>query len=123
MSTDPRHTLGRQGEQHALEHLRRLGYELVEANHRTRFGEIDLVMLDDGTLVFVEVKSRRAQRPGAVWEALDERKRRQVRQMARAFLHEATGRPVAEEIRFDAIGVVVDARGGLLRLEHLEAAF
>lgn len=123
MSTDPRHTLGRQGEQHALEHLRRLGYELVEANHRTRFGEIDLVMLDDGTLVFVEVKSRRAQRPAAVWEALDERKRRQVRRMARAYLYEREHRPAATAIRFDAVGVVMDARGALVRLDHLEAAF
>jgi putative endonuclease len=123
VSTDPRHTLGRQGEQHALDHLRRLGYELVEANHRTRFGEIDLVMRDDGALVFVEVKSRRAQRPAAVWDALDERKRRQVRRMARAYLHEQGDRPMAASIRFDAVGVVLDARGALVRLDHLEAAF
>jgi putative endonuclease len=123
VSTDPRQTLGRQGEQHALDHLRRLGYDLVEANHRTRFGEIDLVMLDEDALVFVEVKSRRAHRPAAVWDALDDRKRRQVRRMARAYLHDHSDRPTAAAIRFDAVGVVMDARGGLLRLDHLEAAF
>ena len=123
VSADPRHTLGRQGEAHALAHLRRLGYDLVAANHRTRFGEIDLVMRDEGALVFVEVKSRRAQRTAAVWDALDERKRRQVRRMARAYLHEQSVRPPATTIRFDAVGVVLDARGDLVRLDHLEAAF
>lgn len=123
MSSDPRHTLGRQGEAIALAHLRRLGYELVAANHRTRFGELDLVMRDGTALVFVEVKSRRAQRPDAVWDALDDRKRRQVRRMARAYLHEHDDRPTAGAIRFDAVGVVLDARGELLRLDHLEAAF
>lgn len=123
VSSDPRHTIGRHGERHALDHLRRLGYELVASNHRTRFGELDLVMRDGDALVFVEVKSRRARRAGAVWESLDERKRRQVRRMARAYLHEADARPAAAEIRFDAVGVVVDARGDLVGLEHLEAAF
>lgn len=123
VSSDPRHVLGREGERHALEHLQRLGYDLVAANHRTRFGEIDLVMRDGGALVFVEVKSRRAQRAGAVWEALDERKRRQVRSMARAFLHERPERPAAATIRFDAVGVVFDGHGRLVRLDHVEAAF
>ncbi len=80
-------------------------------------------MRDERALVFVEVKTRRASRPGAVWEALDERKRRQVRQMARAYLHEVPSRPGASEIRFDAIGVVIDIRDRLVRLDHLEAAF
>jgi putative endonuclease len=123
VSTDPRHQLSSSGERLALEHLERLGYEVVARNHRTRFGELDLVVRDARTLVFVEVKTRRASRPGAVWEALDERKRRQVRAMARAYLHAAPSRPRVETIRFDAIGVVVDGAGRLVRLEHLEAAF
>ena len=123
MTSDPRHTLGRQGEQHALDHLSRLGYDLVARNHRTRFGELDLVMRDQRTLVFVEVKARSTRRPGAVWEALDARKRQQVRSMARAYLHDAGGGTGAAEIRFDAIGVVVDGRGDLVCLDHLEAAF
>ena len=123
MSSDPRHVLGRLGEQCALEHLERLGYTLVARNHRTRFGELDLVVCGERTLVFVEVKTRRARRPDAIWDALDDRKRRQVRQMARAFLHDAAPRPGAAAIRFDAIGVVMDDRGGLVRLDHLEGAF
>ena len=60
VSSDPRHVLGRLGEQCALEHLERLGYTLVARNHRTRFGEIDLVVRGERALVFVEVKTRRA---------------------------------------------------------------
>ena len=103
--------------------MQRLGYALVARNHRTRFGEIDLIVHGDRVLVFVEVKTRRARRPDAIWDALDGRKRRQVRQMARAFLHDEAPRPAAAEIRFDAIGVVIDDHGGLVRLDHLEAAF
>ena len=124
MPTDLRHHLGRIGEDLALAHLERLGYTLVARNHRTRYGELDLVVFDGSTLVFVEVKTRRASGSGrGPWEALHERKRRQVRRMAAAFLLEATDRPRSPGLRFDAIGVVIDARGKLVRLDHLEAAF
>jgi putative endonuclease len=121
MSTDLRHRLGRTGEDLALAHLERLGYALVARNHRTRFGEIDLIVFDGTTLVFCEVKTRRAG-PGSPWDALGEAKQRQVRRMATAYLHEVTDRPYGA-LRFDAIGVVIDARGRLVRLDHLEAAF
>jgi putative endonuclease len=122
--TDLRHHLGRIGEDLALAHLERLGYTLVARNHRTRYGELDLVVFDATTLVFVEVKTRRASGSGrGPWEALHERKRRQVRRMAAAFLLEATDRPRSRDLRFDAIGVVIDAYGKLVRLDHLEAAF
>ena len=122
--TDLRHHLGRIGEDLALAHLERLGYALVARNHRTRYGELDLVVFDGTTLVFVEVKTRRASGSGrGPWEALHERKRRQVRRMAAAFLLEVTDRPHSPDLRFDAIGVVIDAHGKLVRLDHLEAAF
>jgi putative endonuclease len=135
MSADPRqhpgHTgedlrqqLGRAGEDLALAHLERLGFELVLRNHRTRWGEIDLIVHDGKALVFVEVKTRRASGSGrGPWEALHERKRSQVRRMAAAFLAEVHERPRATELRFDAIGVVIDARGRPVRLDHIEAAF
>jgi putative endonuclease len=124
MSADPRQHLGRTGEDLALAHLQRLGYELVVRNHRTRWGEIDLVVHDGSTLVFVEVKTRRATGAGrGPWEALHERKRIQVRRMAAAYLADVRDRPRAVELRFDAVGVVIDAHGRLVRLDHLEAAF
>jgi putative endonuclease len=121
--TDLRHHLGRLGEQLALEHLERLGYALVARNHRTRFGELDLVVCDGIALVFVEVKSRRACGPGRPWENLHAAKRTQVRRMAAAFLVEVPDRPHVDELRFDAVGVTIDPRGRLVALEHLEGAF
>jgi len=124
VTPDPRHELGRLGEDLALAHLERLGLSLVARNHRTRYGELDLVVCDNRTLVFCEVKTRRA---GATdrtpWESLHEAKQRQVRAMAAAFLAGVPDRPRRSSVRFDAIGVVIDARGGLVRLDHLEAAF
>jgi putative endonuclease len=121
MTTDARQHLGRAGEQLAAEHLERLGYAIVARNFRTRHGEIDLIATRDGVLVFVEVKSRKGR--GDPWAALHDAKRAQVRRMARAYLSETTDRPRARLIRFDAIGVVIDARGRLTRLDHLEDAF
>ena len=80
MSDDPRHSLGRRGEQLAAEHLERLGYRVVARNYRTRFGELDLVATDEYVLVFCEVKTRRAG-AGDPWWNLGEAKRRQVRSM------------------------------------------
>jgi putative endonuclease len=122
MSDDPRHRLGRLGEDLAAAHLERRGFALVARNHRTRFGELDLIGFDGRTLVFAEVKTRRAG-SGNPWDALGEAKRRQVRRMARAWLSEHPDRPWSTNLRFDAIGVVIDAQGRLVRLDHLEGAF
>jgi putative endonuclease len=123
-TTDPRHQLGRRGEQLAAEHFERLGYRVLSRNHRTRFGELDLVLAGEGDrlLVLCEVKTRRAG-PGHPWDSLHELKRSKVRQMASAWLVEVTDRPWAAELRFDAVGVVLDAEGSLVALDHLEGAF
>ncbi len=123
MSTDLRRTLGATGEAIAALHLERLGHKVLARNHRTRFGELDLVTQDGDTLVFVEVKTRRDNRTGSPWDALHERKRAQVRRMAAAYLSEVQDRPRTRQIRFDAVGIVVDGQGVLKRLDHLEAAF
>ena len=120
MSDDPRHSLGHRGEELAAGHLERLGYRVIARNYRTRFGELDLVATDDHVLVFCEVKTRR---DGDPWQNLGEAKRRQVRSMGRAWLSEVRERPRCSELRFDAIGVVIDRDGSLRSLDHLEGAF
>jgi putative endonuclease len=117
-------SLGRRGEALAAEHFERLGYRVLARNHRTRHGELDLVLAEENgrTIVFCEVKTRVLGGPSP-WENLDEAKRRQVRAMAFAWLAEVRDRPWAAELRFDAVGVVVSVDGRLVRLDHLEAAF
>jgi putative endonuclease len=123
MVIDLRQHLGRVGEHLALEHLERLGYRLLARNHRTRFGEIDLVVCDDDRIVFVEVKARRADAVAGALESVPPRKQRQVRSMAAAWLVETTDRPRARDLRFDVVAVTVDRHGALVRLDHLEDAF
>ena len=120
--TAARQSLGRLGERLAAKHLERLGYRILERNHRTRYGEIDLVAYDKRRLVFIEVKARRTG-PGRALDKVDWRKQGQVRLMARAWLAENPDRPHRPEVRFDAIGVTVDFTGRLVELEHLEGAF
>ncbi|HVL94791.1 MAG TPA: YraN family protein [Solirubrobacteraceae bacterium] len=120
--TDLRQELGRTGEELAAAHLERLGYRVLARRYRTRFGEIDLIVADERSIVFVEVKARRAG-SGRPWDALGEAKQTQVRRMAAAWLMEVRDRPRAAELRFDAVGVTIDARGRLVALDHLEDAF
>jgi putative endonuclease len=122
MSNDLRHRLGRVGETIAAEHLERRGFAIVARNHRTRWGEIDLIAADARRLVFCEVKTRRAGAASA-FDGLREDQCRRLRRMAAAWLQATPDRPRRPELRFDAIGVTIDARGRLVALEHLENAF
>jgi putative endonuclease len=119
-----RRTLGVAGEQLAATHLTRLGYAVIERNHRTRWGEIDIIAHAPGLLVFVEVKTRRSSaRAGSPFDAVDPRKQAQVRRMAAGWLAQVRDRPRAEDLRFDVIGVTVDGAGRLLEIDHREGVF
>ena len=119
--TDPRHTAGQQGEDLAAQHFERLGFDVLARNHRTRYGELDLVVYDGTTLVFVEVKTRRSH-SREPWENLHSVKQSKVRRMALSWLNEAD-RPFGADLRFDGVAILLDPTGGLVRLDHLEAAF
>jgi putative endonuclease len=130
MADDPRRRLGARGEELAARHLEARGIQVIDRNYRTRYGELDIVGRDARFLVFCEVKTRIVREAGGSSDvlgplaAIGTRKQRRVRAMAREWL--TTGRLEGArppELRFDAIGVSFDARGRLLALEHLEAAF
>ncbi len=125
MSEDPRHHLGRLGERLAADHLARQGFEILERNYRTRWGELDIVAFDGDTLTFCEVKTRRLASGTVVtpFEAIHGRKRARIRKMAGCWLRERRGRAFAAAIRCDAIAVTFDRADRLVSLEHLEAAF
>ena len=122
MATDTSKRIGRLGEQLAAEHFGRLGWQILARNHHTRLGELDLIAVDGETLVFCEVKTCRLGR-GRPWDSLHELKRSQVRRLAGAWLRESGPRPRFAALRFDAIGVLVDERDRLVRLDHLKGAF
>ena len=124
--TDRRRHTGTTGEELAAQHLLRRGFDIVERNFRTRWGELDIIACDGRTLVFCEVKCRRVPDGAASVDPLESvrhGKRAQVRRMAARWLVERSDRPRAEDLRFDAIGVTLDRHGRLVRLDHLEGAF
>lgn len=131
MPSDRRIELGRAGESAAARHLERAGLRTLERNYRAREGELDLIALAGRTLVFCEIKTMVARSgwsagPVSPLEAVRPSKRFQVRRVARAWLAERRAEgalPRFQEIRFDAVGVLLSARGEVLRLDHVEAAF
>ena len=102
---DRRHALGIQGERIAAEFLRANGYRLLDARARTIAGEIDLVAIAGGEVVFVEVKTRRSEAFGLPEEAITATKRSRLRRSALAWLA-ARGRGGAV-YRIDVIAVLV----------------
>lgn len=95
--------LGRAAEEYARRYLERAGLELIERNYRCRGGEIDLVMRDGGSLVFVEVRMRNDHRFGDAVESVDRRKQQRLVVAARHYLayHRLGDRPC----RFDLVAL------------------
>jgi putative endonuclease len=123
---DHRRALGRYGEKIALDHLRARGFALLARNYRTRRGEIDLIVFDGDTLIFVEVKTQlmegsktRAWKSPLEWLSAYQLAR--YRLVAEAWLNDRRyADPAAQRMRFDAIGVLVDEKGELVSLQHVE---
>ena len=110
---------GAWGEELALRYLERRGYELVERNYRTRYGEIDLILREEDTLVFVEVKLRRGTGFGNPLEAVTLAKQTTIRSLAEQYLSERD--PTFDALRFDVIGILADRHRPTVR--HVRDAF
>ena len=78
--------LGKWGEKVASEYLAKAGYQVLERNARTEYGEIDLIVEREGTLVFVEVKTRRSSAYGYPEEAITRSKIDHMIASAEAYL-------------------------------------
>lgn len=124
--TAARRRTGQIAEDFVADRLAAAGWEIVQRNARTRYGELDIVALDGATLVFVEVK---ASRQGAAFGperpvlGVDRRKQLRIRHLATSWMAENRGALHYGEIRFDAIGVSFDRNGQAVDWEHLVGAF
>ncbi len=96
--------LGRRGEDAAARHFAGRGAEVLGRNWRHGRDELDLVVLEGVVLVFVEVKTRRAEEAGRGWFAVGPRKRRALRRAARGWLRAVGGAP---HVRFDVVEVLI----------------
>jgi putative endonuclease len=110
---------GAWGEELALRYLTRQGYTLVERNYRTRYGELDLIVRQNNTLVFVEVKLRRGTGFGDPLEAVTPHKQAKIRSLAELYLLDRE--PAFDTVRFDVVGILLGK--GPPRVQHIEDAF
>ena len=95
--------LGHEGESVAVGFLKKNGYKILERNYQNKLGEIDIVAKDKGTLVFVEVKTRRSDQFGHPKWAVTPRKQRKISMVALYYLKE--NRQRNRKARFDVVTV------------------
>jgi putative endonuclease len=127
--TARRQRLGHYGEEIVARRLVAQGWSIVARNVRVRGvrGELDLIALDGPTLVFVEVKARSAgstRGPEVPELAVDRRKQAKIRSLAMTWLRENRGRLRSfAKLRFDVVGLRIDARGRVSEGKHIRGAF
>ena len=95
---------GRNFEEIAESYLRERGLSTVARNYTCRVGEIDLIMLDGETVVFVEVRYRRSLRFGGGLESITDKKRNRLIRTAAHFLVKRSG-PAEPPCRFDVLAI------------------
>lgn len=108
------------GEIYAARYLRDNGYEILSSNYVCRFGEIDIVASENGTVCFVEVKTRNKKTDIRPMEAVDEGKRQRVEMAAKSFLSVSK---IKSEMRFDVCEVLVDDNNSLCSINYIKNAF
>lgn len=118
--SETRKSLGERGEDAAAAYLERCGMSVVERNWRCPNGEIDIVALDDATLVLVEVKTRKTTSKGTGEDAVTPAKQRRYKRLAAAYLQHAGS--IDASLRFDVISILVVGPDRAL-LRHHRAAF
>jgi putative endonuclease len=112
---------GRGAEDLAVALLEGRGFRILARNWRRPEGELDVVADDQGTCVFVEVRSRTGEEFGHPLETVNQRKRAQIIRAARLYL-DAEPTP-AEAYRFDVVGVTFFDDGRAPECVHIEDAF
>ena len=110
---------GRLGEDVAADYLEAHGIPVMDRNFRFGREEIDLVCLDDGMIVVVEVKARRGTGFGAPEAAVDTAKQKAILRVTEAYLHERRLMPAL--VRFDVVAVTF--HGDTPQVEHFPNAF
>jgi len=113
--------LGVRGEIAAARFLKRQGHIIVGRGERDRIGEIDLVAVDDKTIVFVEVKTRTSHDRGHPAEAVDQQKQRRLTRVALSYLrrHDL----LEYSARFDVVAITWPAGQKQPTIEHIKNAF
>jgi len=95
---------GKDAETRAWHYLQARGLQLLQRNYRSKRGEIDLVMQDTDSLVFVEVRYRRQSQFGSALESVDRRKQARLIACARHYM-QAYPQAASQPCRFDVVSI------------------
>ena len=110
--------IGDFGETLAADYLQSKGYLLLDRHYTTRYGELDLVMQESGTIVFVEVKTRTTFTYGLPEASITPGKMEKIQNSALLWLQAHPDAP--DDWRVDAVAVLLDHRRSLKDLQHFE---
>jgi putative endonuclease len=110
--------LGPEGEDAAALYLREKGFKIIHRNYKTPIGEADIVALNKGVTVFIEVKTRSHERFGEPFEAVNVRKREKLKNIALYYQKHEDNKAA---LRFDVVSIKCRDSGYLI--EHIEEAF
>ncbi|MEI6914060.1 MAG: YraN family protein [Armatimonadota bacterium] len=116
---DARHTRGVIAENAARAYLRGLGWEILDTNYRTRYGEVDIIAQCEEMVCFVEVRARSRRDIVSPAESVNHTKQRKLVLTASAWLAQTD---CDAPCRFDVIEIQIV--GGLARIAaHIQGAF
>ena len=113
---------GKIGENYTAALLEQRGWQVLERNYHSRYGEIDIIARDGQYIVFVEVKTRRSTGLDHPLAAVTKAKQQKLTKTALLYLAE---HPEMQQLdcRFDVAGLTTDSRGNMLRMDYIENAF
>ena len=94
--------LGGLAERKAANYMRKKGYDLIEHNYNTRFGEIDLIFEYNDMIIFTEVKARNENSIALPREFVDSKKQERIIAAASLFISQ---HKITQQVRFDIIEV------------------
>ena len=107
---ESRQERGRKGEEAAVRYLKSRGYAIVKRNWFCRFGEADIIARDpEGTLCFIEVKTRQSVEAGLPEEAITRSKQSRYERIALCYMMVTDDWDDNDSVRFDAIAICVTA--------------
>ena len=106
------------GEKIAQDYLRNNGYKILEKNFYSKSGEIDIIAQKDRNIIFVEVKTRSDLKFGTPAMAVNSRKKKHIKSVAKTFIY--INRLNKYDIRFDVIEILIN--NGKCNINHIEGA-
>jgi len=111
--------LGKSGEEQALIFLKNKGYKIIEANYKSKLGEVDIIAEDKDTICFIEVKTRTTKDMGLPEESITKKKMHQITKAALTFLRR--NNLWERNARFDVVSVLSGASEE--KIELIQNAF